>query len=165
MSEDLKFLQNLVTELDDNIAIWFPDKILDKTDVMFAAFNNRFAIEDFVIRHAKPTAKMQVALKKFLRMRMKFREALETFLIVGVEGPNLHIAVGILRLAVSKYIEYLKEEFEPNFIDRISSEQMTTMSQPSNRADHSEPLSITPPANYNVTKLPAVYVRQLKRNR
>ncbi len=164
MSEELTFLQNLVTELDDNITIWFPDTILDKTDVMFAAFNNRFAIEDFLIRHAKPTAKMKVALKKFLKIRMKFREDLETFLIVGVEDPNLHTAVGILRLAVSKHIEYLKKEFEPNFVDRISSDQMTIMSQPSDRVDHSESLQITPPANYNVTKLPGVYVRQLKRN-
>jgi hypothetical protein len=142
MAEDLKFIENLVNELDDNIAKWSSEKVFDKTNVMFVAFHNRFAVEDFLIRHARPTAEMQVVLKDFLRARSKFRDHLETILILQIADPGFRTAFGKIRQAASKHLDYVKTVFEPNFVDQVLVDEVA----------QSKPLPNISPTRLHVTE-------------
>jgi hypothetical protein len=128
MNDDLKYIENLVGDLYNNITIWPSEKVLEKTSAMFGAFHKRFALEDFLLIHVKQTVAMQETVKGFLQKRTNFRENLENMLMLHVDEPDFRAAIGKVREAVSKHLLYLKEEFDPAFVDRISQSDMAGMS-------------------------------------
>ena len=73
MDDDLNFIDGLVSELEANINKWPSEKLMDRSKEMFDAFYRRFALEDFLLKHIKPSAEMQAPLKKFLDIRGEFR--------------------------------------------------------------------------------------------
>jgi len=128
MKSDLRFIDNLVGELQDNITTWPSEKVLEKSGEMFDAFYKRFGLEDFLLRHVKPSPEMMPTLKKFLQVRNHFRENLENILMLHVDEPDFLVEMGHIHKAIIKHMVYLKTEFDPNFFDQISSEQMAKLS-------------------------------------
>lgn len=128
MNDDLKFIDDLVTALSAHITKWDSDKVLQKAGDMFDAFHKRFALEDFILRRVKRTAAMQANMQKFLKVRRDFRETLENILMLHVDEPDFKTAIGKVHEAVVKHVNYLKTEFEPNFMDQITSEDMEGLS-------------------------------------
>ncbi len=128
MEDDLNFIDGLVSELEANIAKWPSEKVLDRSSEMFDAFYRRFALEDFLLRHIKPSAEMQAPLKKFLGIRGEFRANLENILMLHVDEPDFLTEIGRVHKAVTKHMSYLKEDFDPNFFDKVAPEQMAKMS-------------------------------------
>jgi len=119
LAEDLNFIENLMSELRDNITKWPSTKILDKTDVLFATFHKRFTTEDFLLRHLSTTANSQDTLREFLNLRSKVRENLDNILVLRIDDPAYRTAIARLGQAVFKYTNYLKTNSELSF-DQIS---------------------------------------------
>ncbi len=128
MNEDLKFIKSLIRELHQNITEWSTDKVLDKTDAMFHAFHKRFALEDFIFGQVKPTGVMKNSLEQFLKIRRTFQEKLEKILLLNVDEPDFLKNIGEMLKVISNHMLYLKTDFEPNFIDRVSVDQMARIS-------------------------------------
>lgn len=128
MTEDIEFIERLLTELDTNIEVWSSDKVLEKTSDIFHAFDNRFALEDFVLRHVKPVGGMKQSLEIFLTRRRDFRATLENVLMLHVDEPEFAKEIKHVLEAVSKHMVYIKTEFDPNFVDKITPEQMAIIS-------------------------------------
>jgi hypothetical protein len=128
MLEDLEFIDGLVKELRNHITKWSSDKVLEKSGDMFDAFYKRFRLEDFLLRHVRPSKDMELSLKKFLKVRNEFRENLESILMLHVDEPDFLMEIGKLHEAVLTHITYLKIDFDPNFFDKISAEQLSSMS-------------------------------------
>jgi hypothetical protein len=128
MNEDLKFIDDLVIELNANISKWDSDKVLEKAGDMFDAFHKRFALEDFILRRVKRSVDMQKNMKTFLKIRGSFRENLENILMLHVDEPDFKTEIGKVHDEVAKHVVYLKTEFEPNFMDQISSDDMAHLS-------------------------------------
>jgi hypothetical protein len=101
---------------------------LEKANDMMHAFNKRFAFEDLLFCHIKTTASMQKELKEFLTIRTGFRQRLEKILMLNVDEPDFRSEISILLDAVTKQINYLCAEFDPQFIDQIPAKAMTELS-------------------------------------
>jgi hypothetical protein len=128
MSEDLEFTGSLVSELQQNIKEWSIEKIIDRIDVMFHAFHKRFALEDFIFNHVKPTGVMKNSLEQFLKIRRAFRKRLENILLLNIDEPDFRNEIAQLLKAMSSHMIYLTTEFEPDFIKQVSADQMALMS-------------------------------------
>jgi hypothetical protein len=128
MDDDLNFIDGLVSELEANINKWPSEKVMDRSKEMFDAFYRRFALEDFLLKHIKPSAEMQAPLKKFLDIRGEFRANLENILMLHIDEPEFLVEIGRVHKAVIKHMSYLKEEFDPNFLNKVAPEQMAQMS-------------------------------------
>jgi hypothetical protein len=127
MSEDLRFVESLVDELQEHITRWDSDKVIDKTSAVFESFNRRFLLEDFLILHVQLTEEMRKALKHFLEVRKGFRKALERILSLHVDEVDFRSDISNLHVAIFNYMSYLKTEFEPSFIDQINPAQMSAL--------------------------------------
>jgi len=128
MNSDLKFIDGLVRELEENTTTWSTDKVLEKSGEMFDAFYRRFGLEDFLLKHVKPTAEMLPSLKKFLKVRNHFRETLENILMLHVDEPDFLTEIRHIHKSIVKHMIYLKTEFDPSFFDQLSSDQMAKLS-------------------------------------
>ncbi|CAN5574560.1 hypothetical protein BH11CYA1_BH11CYA1_20860 [soil metagenome] len=128
MNDDLRFIDNLLDVLNLHINEWDSDKVLEKADDVFTAFKRRFGLEDFLIRRIKPTVSMQVTLKEFLKKRQEFRNELDNILLLHVDEPDFKTATKHLSHTISKHVTYLKNVFEPSFINKIPEEQMASIS-------------------------------------
>ncbi len=119
MNSDLKLIDGLVGELQDNITTWPSDKVLEKSGEMFDAFYRRFGLEDFILRHVKITSEMLPPLKNFLKVRIHFRENLENILMLHVDEPDFLAEMGHVYKAIvpSKTSESMIET-ESKFSDR-----------------------------------------------
>jgi hypothetical protein len=126
--KDLKFIQGLLKELDANIEKWDSEKVLDKANDIFDAFHKRFALEDISMRYIIPTPEMKVELMRFLKIRRKFREDLESLLMMNVDEPDFRTGMNELLAHVTSHLVYLTTNFEPRFFDKIIPEQMSAMS-------------------------------------
>lgn len=98
LNEDLKFIENLMSELNENIWEWSSKQVSDKTDVMFATFHSRFTVEDFLIRHLKVTGTTEISLKDFLSKRSQVRNDLDNVLMMSVDDPIKYATVSKLIL-------------------------------------------------------------------
>jgi len=128
MAEDLEYIDDLVQELRDHVTKWSTDKVLEKSGDMFDAFYKRFRLEDFILRHARPSKDMEIPLKRFLKVRNQFREHLDNILMLHVDEPDFLREIRKVHEAVLKHIAYLKTDFDPNFFDKISAAQLSEMS-------------------------------------
>jgi hypothetical protein len=128
MMENLNFIDGLVQELEKNTKRWSSDKVLEKSGDMIEAFHKRFSLEDFLLRHVSPSKEMQIALSGFLKLRNKFRENLEDILMLHVDEPDFLTEISKVQKAVVAHLEYLKNDFDPNFFDKIPANELASMS-------------------------------------
>jgi hypothetical protein len=120
MERDFQLLDKRIDDVRKAYEQRDPSRTMSQASEMFDAFQNRFALEDFLLSKVHPTPSMKAASEKFLIQRRRIRELLEDMLMMHVSEPDFIRCLRRVGLQAQEHLHFLSTEFYPQFVDQMS---------------------------------------------
>jgi hypothetical protein len=128
MERDFELLEKRINDVRKAYEQQNPSRTMTQTTEMIDAFQRRFAVEDFLLSKVHQTDSMKSTVEKFFTHRRKIQEILEDMLMLHVSEPDFMKELRQARSAAREYLQFLANEFYPQFTDQVSKDDRNNMS-------------------------------------